>query len=106
MAVCGALRLEVFAEVNAAVAEVTEDCDVFTGSSDGWDNVSNTHFLSQMGMTRKGSFFKGGVDCTRDETMNKPWVFGQLEDLMFLLCGLDKPQPEDVVESRRRCPRR
>ena len=30
----GALRLEVFAEVNAAVAEVTEDCDVFTGSSD------------------------------------------------------------------------
>ena len=47
----GALRLEVFTEVNAAVAEVTKDCDVFTGSSDGWDNVSNTHFLSQMGMT-------------------------------------------------------
>ena len=43
----GALRLEVFAEVNAAVMEVIEDCDVITGSSDGWDNLSNTHFLSQ-----------------------------------------------------------
>ena len=71
----GALRLEVFAEVNAAVEEVCEDCNVFTGSSDGWDNVSNTHFLSQMGMPRKGSFFKGGDDCTGVETMNKPWVF-------------------------------
>jgi hypothetical protein len=95
----GALRLEVFAEVNAAVEEVCEDCDVFTGSSDDWDNVSNTHFLSQMGMTRKGSFFKGGVDCTGVETMNKPWVFGQLEDLMFLLCGLNKQQPKDVADA-------
>ena len=71
----GALRLEVFAQVNQAVAEVIEDCGVITGSQDGWDNVSNsTHevFLSQMGMTRKGSFFKGGVDCTGVETMNKP----------------------------------
>ena len=45
MRIGGALRLEVFAEVNAAVTEVAEDCDVATGSSDGWDNVSNTHFL-------------------------------------------------------------
>ena len=52
-----------------------------------------------MGMTRKGSFFKGGVDCTGVETMNKPWVFGQLEDLMFLLCGLGKPQAEDVPDA-------
>ena len=95
----GALRLEVFAEVNAAVAEVTEDCDVVTGSSDGWDNISNTHFLSQMGMTRKGSFFKGGVNCTGVETMNKPWVFAHLEDLMILLCGLEKPVPEDTADA-------
>ena len=79
----GALRVEVFAEVNLAVAEVADDCDVITGSSDGWDNVSSTHFLSQMGMIRKGSFFEGGVHCTGVETMNKPWVFAQLEDSMF-----------------------
>ena len=101
--ISGALCLEVFAEVNAAVEEVCKDCNIFTGSesSDGWDNVSNMHFLSQMGMTRKGSFFKGSVGCTRVETMNKLWVFGQLEDLMFLivLCGLNKPQPEDVADA-------
>ena len=99
MRIGGALRLEAFAEVNAAVMEVTEDCDVVTGSSDGWDNVSNTHFLSQMGMTRKGSFFKGGVDCTGVEAMNKPWVFAQLEDLIFVLCGLEKPRPEDTADT-------
>ena len=52
-----------------------------------------------MGMTRKGSFFKGGVNCTGVETMNKPWVFAKLEDLMFLLCGLEKPSIEDTVDA-------
>ena len=31
--------------------------------------------------------------------MNKPWVFAQLEDLVFLLCGLDKPVIEDTVDA-------
>ena len=57
------------------------------------------HRIILMGMTPKGSFFKGGVDCSGVETMNKPWVFDQLEDLMFLLCGLEKPQPEDAVDA-------
>ena len=54
-----------------------------------------------MGMTRKGSFFKGGVDCTGVETMNKPWVVAQLEDLMYLLCtcGLPKPVTEDTADA-------
>ena len=54
-----------------------------------------------MMMTRKCSFFKGGVDCTGVETMNKPWVFAQLQlgDLMFLLCGLEKPLPEDTADA-------
>ena len=31
--------------------------------------------------------------------MNKPWVFAQLEDLMFLLCGLQKPSIQDTVDA-------
>ena len=41
--------------------------------------------------------FANGVDCTGVETMNKPWSFAQLEDLMFLLCGCDKPVVEDAA---------
>ena len=33
--------------------------------------------------------------------MNKPWVFAQLvqEDLLYLLCGLEKPVTEDTVDA-------
>ena len=92
------LRKQVYAEVERAVEEVEDDCGVVTGSSDGWNNVANTHFLSQMGMTHKGFFFKGAVDTTGVETMNKEWVFGQLEDLMFMLCSVEKPDLEDEGE--------
>ena len=96
----GELRKDVFSEVERAVEEVEEDCDVVTGSSDGWNNIANTHFLSQLGISRKGPFFKGAVDTTGVETMNKEWVFGQLENLMFMriMCGVEKPIVEDNGE--------
>ena len=68
--------------VDSDKGEVLADCDVATGSMDGWDNMVKTHWLLQSLITEKGPSFFDSKDMTNVQTIDAAKVVSLLNEFL------------------------